>query len=203
MMRTALGLFILGLSFGSGPCLVSCGPVLITYLAGTKRNILKGLSAYVLFSSVRMLTYIILGLGIFFLGRIVLGRFLSAISKYIFIFGGGFIVLLGLFMASGRQGKYDRKNIVIMGLVIGFLPCVPLIAIFTYIALVSKSWLQSLFYLFSFGIGTSISPLIFLVILTGLIPRLFEKKTSYVRIFNLVCGLIIVFLGFGLIRRAF
>lgn len=204
VIKTIIGLFILGLSFGSGPCIASCGPVLISYIAGTKKDIIKGLTDYILFSLTRISVYIVLGLLVFFLGRFVMGRFMNAFSKYVLILGGSFIILVGIIMTLGKRLESDNRNIIIMGLVIGFLPCAPLIAILSYIGLISKTWLHSLFYSFSFGIGTFISPLILLVILTGLIPKfILEKKAFYSRVFSFICGLIIIFLGFQLIRRAF
>lgn len=138
-------------------------------------------------------------------------------SKYVVILGGIFIILVGLLMALGRRLEFgfwqflqkrllerDKKSIIILGLVIGLLPCAPLLAILSYVGLVSKSWIESLLYSFSFGIGTFVSPLIFLVILTSLIPKfLIKKKGIYIQIFNFICGLIIVYLGIQLIRRAF
>lgn len=217
MNKIVISLFILGLSFGSGPCLASCGPVLISYIVGTKKNVSKGLVAYVLFSLARMFVYIILGMLVFFLGKLALERFAGSFSKYIFMIGGSFVILMGLLMALGKRMEFracqflkkniveqDKKSLIILGLIIGLLPCAPLLAIFSYTGLVSKSWLHSLIYNFSFGIGTTVSPLILLVIFAGLIPKLFiAKKEVYGRIFNLACGSLIVFLGFQLISRAF
>jgi sulfite exporter TauE/SafE len=107
-------------------------------------------------------------------------------------------------MLGKKFHRHDQKNIFLFGLIIGLLPCAPLIAILSYIGLISKNWLQSLAYSLTFGIGTFVSPLILLVFLTGLLPKtIVEKNKIYNRIFNLICGLIIVFLGVNLVRRAF
>lgn len=98
----------------------------------------------------------------------------------------------------------DVKSMVLFGLIIGFLPCAPLIAILSYIGLISKTGLTSLLYSLFFGLGTILSPLIFLIILAGLIPKLLIDRTAiYYRIFNIICGLIIIFLGIQLITRVF
>lgn len=215
MNKIIPSLFLCGLLFGSGPCLASCGPILISYIAATKKNILKGLVVYVLFSLARISVYLLLGVAIFSLGRFTLERLLGDFSRYIFIIGGGFIVLIGVLTAGGKRLEIkplnflhrnilerDKKSVVIVGLIVGLLPCVPLLAILSYVGLVSKSWLQSLFYSLSFGLGTFVSPLILLAILAGVIPQWFQDK-KYYSVFRFICGMIIIFLGLQLIYRAF
>ena len=217
MIKIMVSLFVSGLLFGSGPCLASCGPILISYVAGTKKNILKSLITYILFSLARIFVYLILSFLIFFLGRFALQSLLGDFYKYVVILGGIFIILVGLLMALGRRLEFgfwqflqkrllerDKKSIIILGLVIGLLPCAPLLAILSYVGLVSKNWLQTLLYSFSFGIGTFVSPLVFLVILASLLPKfLIKKKGIYIQIFNFICGLIIIFFGIQLIKRTF
>jgi sulfite exporter TauE/SafE len=159
--------------------------------------------------------YLLLSIAIFFLGRLTTERFLGDFSKYMLIIGGGFIISVGLLMSLGKRLELkfcysfqksvlerDKKSILIFGFIIGLLPCAPLLAVLSYIGLVSKSWSMSLLYGLSFGIGTVISPLILLVIIAGIIPKFLIDK-SYDRWFNLACGLIIIFLGAQLILRAF
>lgn len=217
MSKTIFSLFFSGIFFGSGPCLATCGPLLISYIAGTKKRILKGFIAYVLFSFARISIYLFLGLAIFFLGNFAVERFLGNYSKYILIAASSFIILIGFLMALGKRLElefcnvleknvlgHDKKTTVALGLIIGLLPCAPLLAILSYVGLVSKSWMQSLLYSFSFGIGTFLSPLVFLVILASLIPKfLIEKKGIYIQIFNFICGLVVIFLGIQLMKRAF
>ena len=206
-------MFLYGLLFGSGPCLASCGPILISYIAGTKKSILKSLLAYILFSLARISIYLILGIGVFFLGSFGLERLLGGLSKYIIFIGSCFIILIGMLMIAGNRFEYkaccflqkkilghDKKSIIILGLIMGLLPCAPLIAIISYSGLVSRSWLQSLFYTFFFGLGTFVSPLVLLTFLSGLIGRWMNGKRYY-RVFNSICGLIIVFLGVQLLTR--
>lgn len=91
-----------------------------------------------------------------------------------------------------------------MGLIFGFLPCMPLLAILSYIGLISKAWFHSLLYVFSFGLGTFLSPLIPLIILTGFMPKfVLSRQAAYARILRFICGLIILFLGTQLVSRGF
>jgi sulfite exporter TauE/SafE len=167
-----------------------------------------------------------LGLGVFFLGRFSLERLLGGLSKYIFIVGGIFIILIGMLMITGNRlessriwrdsakaGKFcgllqdkllkrDKKSIVILGIIIGLLPCAPLIAVLSYLGLVSKSWLRSLLYSLSFGLGAFVSPLILLTTLSGLLGHWMQDK-KYYQIFSFICGLVVIFLGLQLIARSF
>jgi sulfite exporter TauE/SafE len=216
-MKIIFSLFVLGFSFGLGPCLASCGPLLISYIVGKQKGIARSLWAYCLFSSARISVYIILSLAVFLLGKFSLQRLLGAYYRYIVIAGGGFIILLGLLMALGKKIKFrfwqlleenllgrDNKSLLALGAVIGLIPCAPLLAALSYIGLISKSWLNSLTYGFSFGIGTFISPLILLAGLAGIIPGLLtDRRQVYARGFSIICALIIIFLGLHLISRAF
>jgi len=217
MSKIIISLFLTGLLFGSGPCIASCGPFLITYIAGARKDAAKGILVYVLFSLARIITYVLLSLAIFFLSRLAVENLLGGMYKYVLILGGSFIIIIGLFMSLGRKLEFgfwkplhkilfehDKKSIFAVGLIMGLLPCAPLLSILSYIGLVSRTWQSSFLYSFSFGVGTFVSPLILLVMLAGVIPRLLsDKRAVYYRVFSFACGLIITFLGIQLIMRAF
>jgi len=215
MNKLILSFFLLGLSFGVGPCLVSCGPLLISYIAGTQKEILKSTAAYFLFSLSRILIYIIISLAIFFFQeatKYALGGF----TKYLFFFGGIFIAILGMLIAFGKNLNFkfcriaenfflkkDAKTVILLGFIVAIMPCAPLISVIAYIGLVSRNWLNSLLYSLSFGLGTVSSPLLVLVVGAGFIPRIMAKSPIAKGIFNFLCGAIIVFLGIQIIRRGF
>lgn len=217
MNKIIISLFFAGLLFGSGPCIASCGPFLIAYIAGAKKSVAKGALVYVLFSTARILVYVVLALAIFFLNRFAIESLLGSLYKYVLMFGGGFIIIIGLFLAFGKKLEFspwhfvhknllerDKKSIFAVGLIIGLLPCAPLLSVLSYVGLISRTWVSSLLYSLSFGIGTFVSPLILLTILAGIIPRLFiEKKAKYSSVFSFICGIIIIYLGIQLISRAF
>ena len=217
MINIIFSLFLLGLSFGSGPCLASCGPILISYVAGTEKNVLKSFISYILFSLARISVYLALGLLVFLLGRFVTERFLEGSSQYIFLLGGAFVICVGVLIVLGKRMDFgfcrflhnhileqNKKSVAMLGLIIGFLPCAPLLALFSYVGLISKSWVSVLLYIFSFGIGTFVSPLLVLVIFAGFIRRLLSHANAvYGRYFSFICGLIMIFLGIQLILRAF
>jgi len=217
MFKIIFSFFLLGLSFGAGPCVASCGPLLLSYVAGTRKNIFRSIGVYIVFSFSRITVYLLLGLLVFFLGKLSLDRMLGVFSVYVFILGGSFIILVGILTIFNRTlrlmpGRFlqkniierDKKSIVMFGLVIGLLPCAPLLAVISYVGLISKHPLQALLYSLFFGIGTFISPLILLVIAAGFIPHFLPDKKQFIgRIFNFICGLLIIVLGLQLIMKVF
>jgi sulfite exporter TauE/SafE len=208
--------FVLGLALGSGPCLAGCGPLFLTYVAGSGKGVSKSIKAYLLFSASRIFVYLALGLLFFVFGRLVFAK-LGYFLKFILSGAGFFVILLGVLMALGKEVNYagcaflrkhifekDIKSIILLGLFAGLLPCAPLITMLTFTGLAAKSALNNLLYSFSFGLGTAVSPLIILAALTGLLPNFLNKvKAKYIMVFNLICGLIMVALGIQLIWRAF
>jgi sulfite exporter TauE/SafE len=216
MNKLSVSFFLMGLTLGFGPCLASCGPLLISYLAGTQKSVYSSSLAYIVFSLSRILAYLALGVLIFLFGEFGSKYMYGSFSRYVYIFAGIFIIIIGVLMASGRSSyakfcrrlsnlllKKDIKTIFLLGLIIGIMPCLPLISVLSYIALVSKTFFDSLLYSFCFGLGTAISPLFLLSALTGLIPALLLKHSKFYAMFNSVCGLIIAGLGTQLIIRGF
>lgn len=216
MLNIASGLFLTGLLFGSGPCLASCGPLVVSYVVATGKDIPNGLKDYLLFSLARLMAYLALILAVFFLGSFTLQRFLGNYARFLFMLGGAFIVLVGLMMMlkvrlefaplqrlqKNMTGRH-KQNLIWMGFIIGLLPCAPLLAVFSYIGLMSKTWFHSLLYILSFGLGTLLSPLIPLIIIAGFIPSLLKSRPLYERLFSLIGGFIILLFGLQLIARGF
>jgi len=152
----------------------------------------------------------------FILGELLTGSFMEKMSKYIFIFGGSFVIIMGILMILSVKLELgfcpffikklllqDKKNIVILGLIIGFLPCAPLFAVYSSTILVSKNWALFLMYVASFGLGTIFSPLLLVVFFAGFIPKFFlNKRPVYSRVLNILCGIIMMVLGTQLIMKA-
>jgi len=208
-MNIMFSLFVSGILFGSGPCLASCGPLLLSYIGATGKGIFQGLRDYTLFSLARIAAYLVLGLLVFFCGRFILERSLGDYAKYVFLIGGSFIILVGTSACLGYKWhlalcKVGGKSSFVLGLIIGFIPCAPLLALLTYVGLVSKTWIQALIYCACFGLGTFVSPLILLSIGSSIVPKMLsQKKAIYAKIFGLACGLIIIVFGIQLLRKGF
>ena len=102
---------------------------------------------------------------------------------------------------GGAINRLLKIQPITLGLIIGFLPCAPLLAVLSYIGLISFNWRQSVFYSLVFGIGTLISPLILLVLGAGAISKILLNKPKIYHIFRFICGLIIILFGLQLILR--
>jgi len=192
----------------------SCGPLLLTYIAGTGRSPREGIAAYTLFSLSRMVAYVVLSAGAFVLGNFALEAAVARWQGAIMTSGGVFIMCLAVLTLMGRDCRgiikacrgnlieRDKKSLFTLGLIAGFSPCAPLLGVLSYIAFVSKSFGASLLYGVSFGAGTCLSPLILLAGMAGFISRIGTRaKESYGRILRVLCALVLLALGAQLILR--
>jgi len=217
MSNYILILFLNGIFFGAGPCMVSCGPLILSYCVGTKRNLKESLKVWLMFSLSRLVVYIALGIiaGIF--SQIALERFYSArLTDVLFICAGAFILIMGIIMFFDNkiehnlcktfQAKFIQKNkyaAILLGLITGILPCGPLLGILFFIALISKNYLEGAIFSFSFGLGTFLSPLFILVVFAGAVPKLLAAKPKIYLIFKRISALVICYLGLSLILSVF
>ena len=215
-MRLLLSFFLIGLYFGAGPCLLTCGPLLISYAASTKKNVRESIFAYLLFSFSRVLIYLLLSLSVFFVEVAIIRTFYISSSRYVYILGGLFIILVGIAILLGKGFDHklchnlhhlfihkDAKTVIMLGLIVGLLPCMPLLFVIGSIATFAKTWVQALLLGLSFGLGTVVSPLVVLVILAGFIPNVLLTRRNFDRYFNSACGLIIIILGAILLLKGF
>jgi len=216
MIKVCISLFITGIVLGSGPCLVSCGPILVSYIAATKRSALGGLWGWFIFSTSRVLVYIFLGTLTGIVGTGLFRRFYWEMPGYIiWLVSGVFICFLGLLIFLGKDSRFkicallnesmiqkDTKSLIVLGLLIGIFPCAPLIGIFSYIAMTSTHYLQGVMMSIAFGIGTLFSPLLLLGLFAGTIPKLkMLQNEANLSIFQKICGLILFLLGLHILIR--
>lgn len=213
MTRMLLSLFLTGVFLGYGPCLLSCGPLLVSYIAATKENAVGGLKTYIIFSLTRLFCYCLLGFFVGLLGEWVLRRFFeSQVLKILFFIFGLFLLIVGILISIekfslGRKchalihqqlGSKDFKSVVIFGLIVSLAPCLPLMSVLGYIALVSDHWLKGVLYMVSFGLGTVISPMIVLAMAAGGVAKVLLRHEKAMRVLKIFCGLIIAYLGISL-----
>ncbi len=215
MLKIGLSLFLTGLFLGAGPCLISCGPFLVSFIAGNKKSFKESLWICLVFSLTRLFAYLVLGvIAGLFSQTVISGIYEKGLARWLFIGAGVFVSVIGLLMIIGKYPQIkicqvlkksllskDTKSIAIFGLIIGFLPCAPLLGILAYVALISKSIARAVFYCFSFGVGTLISPLILMALCASAIAKLVGSQERVFSIFQKICGVIILFLGLQLFRN--
>lgn len=203
----ALKLLGAGVGMGWGPCLALWGPVLLPYIAATKKSWRGGLEISVMFSLGRLLSLAILGalatVAFAFINRL----FPPHRSGYLYLAVAIFVIVTGVFIALGKGFKvptYEilRKRLVdkgaesmlILGFLIGISPCAPLVAILTYIACTATNLFYGITYALCFGIGT-IVPVMILGTVAGLLPQKIFRSGRLLKGFRVICGIILILFG--------
>lgn len=210
-MINLIELFIVGISMAFGPCLFFCTPIVLSYIAGTQDNWQKGFKSILIFSLSRAFIYVLLGLLAGLFGKI-LTTSLDKYSLTIYFIGGIFISLSGILILLGKNPnlhlcqtlrKYsvenDIRSSIILGIIIGLLPCTPLLGILVYISLISEDLWHGTFLGLSFGVGTIISPLIIFGIVVSSLPKKIIKNPKTFEIFKKACGFLLFLFGVQLI----
>lgn len=216
MIRVAFSIFLTGIVLGSGPCLATCGPILISYIAATRKNPVGSLKSWFIFSLTRTFTYTALGAIAGIIGSSLYQSYYWQTQGYIIWFIGGiFICFLGGITIIGKDIhskvcqrfydifiKKDIKSIIGLGVIIGLFPCAPLIGILSYISMISVYLYQGIILAFLFGLGTMISPLVFLSLGAGLLPKFntLQNENIY-KWFQRIAGVILFLLGLHILVR--
>jgi len=207
MPSNSIKLVIAGFVMGWGPCLTYTAPLLLPYIGATKRTWQDGLKVGVVFAIGRLLALAILGgLATVAFSRInqffppqksgwlygIVSLFMIAMGVCI-ILGKGFKIPIGNKMLNrGTEGMF------LFGFLMGVAPCVPYVAILTYIACVAENAvLAGMWYATAFALGTAIAP-IALGAFMGFIPGKALKSLKLLKIFQAVCGVILILFGFQL-----
>ena len=210
---THLQVFGVGFTFGmAGPCFLVCTPVLITYVAGSKRKWADVFRDILTFLSGRLAAYIILGFIAGLSGNILRSLTSSGASSYVQPLAGAVTIFFAFVILLNREGReccptprnklLNFGGVFSFGLLIGLSPCAPLLALLFDIVLMSKGALDGASYALSFGLGTFLSGLITIGIIAGLLTRvpaaLVRSKTVNM-VFKIACALLLIALGLGLI----
>lgn len=209
-MNPYINLFLIGLTLSFGPCFFFCSPIILPYIAATKKGWRNGLNAILIFSLGRILAYLTLGILTAFVGSAI-HDILAEKTELLLRIGGLLIFFIGLLIISGigsrglcpswckeLAGK-GFSGTVLLGIIVGFLPCPPLLGVLTYIAVTSKDFLSGFFSSLSFGFGVLISPLLLLGPLAGLFSQLIARNRILNWIFPRLCGIIQAIVGIYLI----
>ncbi|MBI4721918.1 MAG: sulfite exporter TauE/SafE family protein [Candidatus Stahlbacteria bacterium] len=243
-MNPSTDIFIMGMIMGSGPCLSFCLPIIAPLIAGTQKEQrtedreqrtgwLNGLKSVLVFSLSRVLAYVVLAIIAVKIGQIVIRNYYeSGWGQYMYLIVGIVIILFGLFIALTEKSNFTHRlcavartgslrsfqnklhSIAILGLLIGFSPCIPLFGVLSYIALESKTIANGIFYALCFGAGTMISPLIPVGVLAGGVPDLIKwnkrsnviikRSNVIIKVIEIVrrgCGIYLIYIGIKLTFR--
>lgn len=214
-MKIYIDLFIIGVLLSWGPCFSFCAPLTLPYIAATQRGWRQGLKLSLVFSLARIVPYVILSIISAILGQYLISNFYEGQAKtVIYLVVGAFISLLGIIILIGkspylhlcapvkRSGPGGVKEMALLGLLVGFAPCLPLLGVLAYIAFHAQGFLQGVLLGLTFGAGTLVSPLILCGSLAGAISTFLQKRPLVYKIFSRACGVILVYFGIDMIIRA-
>ena len=198
---------------GAGPCMLICAPILLPYIAGTKRTWREGLKATLVFGLTRLVIYSLLGGVVGYVGYYLFQLFYNRLwGVYLWTLAGIFIIILGILIVLGKgvknpfcrflQGQTlenSTKSMIFLGVVIGLSPCLPLLAVLTEIMFLAEEFYQGFLYGLAFGVGTVISPLLLLGALAPFLTGKLSRTQRSARILNLSCGVLLIGMGLYII----
>lgn len=208
--QNLLKVFLAGIALGNGPCLFACLPIVMSYIVAKGSDWKSGLRVSLIFSLTRLFAYSVLGALSVAAYRFV-NSTLSQYSVYIKITTGILILLIGILYILGRNTsmlcrithKYLEKkqetNSVIIGLLIGFSPCLPLLGVLTYIAATADTVFDGLLFGIAFGAGTFLSFIVPFGVLAGLISENALKVPKLFTVLRIVSGVILILMGLNLV----
>ncbi|MBN1383744.1 MAG: sulfite exporter TauE/SafE family protein [Elusimicrobia bacterium] len=204
--QVLLEVFLAGIGLGLGPCFLFCLPIIVPYILGKSSTVREGLRLTVIFSLGRIFSYSILGFTAVYL--------INTANIQILLFkkiAGIFIILTGItYLFSRREYKIcgilngwfvkkSQYNIFIIGILIGLSPCAPLIGVLTYILCKSSIPIVGFGYGLSFGIGTSLSPILIAGLAAGGLSGIISKRRNLLFLTKIITGIALVYFGVKLI----
>lgn len=213
-MRMYVELFVLGATLGAGPCLAVCAPILIPFIASTGQNWRQGLKAAAVFSFFRALAYAALGVVSVLCYALIESIVVPENRYYLSLLAGFFVVAVGLLFIlmkrdihlpffgslADRLLRKSNQSMAVLGLLIGFSPCLPLIGALALVAAQATSVLDGAALGLTFGMGTFLSPLLVLAVLAGHVSERMSKSRRLFGTLRMVCGIVLVVSGLYLIR---
>lgn len=208
MIPDSLKLLLAGLTMGWGPCLTYTAPLLLPYIGATKRNWKDGLKAGVVFSAGRLLALAILG-GLATVAFGFINQFFPPQrSGWLYLVSALFMVIIGILIILGKGFKLNigrsildkgSTSMFLFGFLLGIAPCMPYVAILSYIACVAENAvLTGVLYAALFAAGTAVASIV-LGALIGIIPGKLLGSPKLLKTFRVICGVVLIFFGFQLI----
>jgi sulfite exporter TauE/SafE len=198
--------FVQGFLVGSGPCLLTCAPLLLPYIAGTDRTWQEGLRSSLIFGLTRLVVYTLLGGVVGYIGAFLFPVFYGSFwGRMIWALAAIFIMAVGGLMLLGRSAanpvcRYFRAltpggrawSPVILGLLVALAPCLPLLAVLTEIMFAADRFYLGFLYGAAFGLGTAFSPLL---VLGAVTPLLGQKLAGNARRLEIAGAVFLILFG--------
>jgi sulfite exporter TauE/SafE len=208
MPSDALKLLAAGFTMGWGPCLTYTAPMLLPYIGATKRSWQEGFKIGIVFSTGRLIALALLG-GIATVAFNFINQFFPPHkSGWLYAIAALFMIALGVFIIIGKGLKIHladkilhkgTESMFVMGFLMGIAPCIPYVAILTYIACIAENAvLTGILYGALFALGTAVAPIL-LGTLMGIIPSTLLRTDKLYKAFQVICGITLILFGGQLI----
>lgn len=166
---------------------------MLPFIAGTQKGWRGGLKLSLAFSLGRIVPYIILSIVSAGIGQYIVARFYQTNAALIIQYvSGAFIVLLGILVVSGKSlplhfckpfqkpgVKSTLQEALVLGLVLGAAPCLPLLGVLAYIGFHAQNLLHGALLGLAFALGTLLSPILLAGSLAGGLPKLLEESRCF------------------------
>jgi len=210
-----LASLVLGLLYGLTFRASACLPYIISYIAGIGAGFKKGVIITTVYNSGRIVAYAIIGTTVGLLGTVISEEFFSSYQQYSSIAFGAVIVVVGVNILMKKVGtctcttkEPDRLGVskltqrfdiraFSMGFTRGLVLCPPLIALLLYA--VTFSQVDCTIMAVLFGLGTALSPLLFLGGATG---WLLKKAPLFTKWLSRIGGIALVVMGLSVLFSA-
>ncbi|MCD5413777.1 MAG: hypothetical protein LR001_02055 [Clostridiales bacterium] len=202
--------FLFGLFSSVGVCLVSCTPILISYLVATEKNSKKFIKSIFYFVLMRTIAFVLITAVILILGRMAL-EFIREHSFLFHFIGGAIVAIAGIliFLDIGTKLhflKTKSKGLSLLAALFGVKPCIPHLAIWGYILTVGTKLIADEYVygqvaftialiVVAFSVGENIVPLVIGFLGSKTILRF---RTKGFKLATKIGGIIIFLLGIGL-----
>jgi sulfite exporter TauE/SafE len=203
---------LLGLLYGLTFCTSVCLPYVVSYIAGIGTGFKKGVIVTTIYNSGRIAAYAVIGGLTGLLRTMVSEDFFLSYQNYSSMAFGATIIIIGASIllrkpkevciteehhhplgASKLTQRFDVRAFS-MGFTRGMILCPPLIALLLYA--VTFTEVNSVILAVMFGLGTAISPLIFL---GGAIGWLLNKATLLRKWITKIGGILLIVLGLSIL----
>jgi len=207
-MPDLLQMFVIGVVSSYGACMISCWPIALPFVTAASDVWQRRLQSALVFLLAKLVVYGVLGFAAAALGR-VLTIWLRFHGETLFVLSGGAIVLLGVRAAftgvhpcsvALQRLKLGQglSSSVLLGLVVGILPCATGTAVLAYIALSAESPLAGAALGLAFGAGKFFSPLLPATVFVSYVAAHFRPNRVWMR---WVCGMLIAAMGLRLMLK--
>jgi sulfite exporter TauE/SafE len=205
-----LQVFSVGLGLGfTGPCLIACAPVVLSFVSGIKQDYRKSLFDILVFFGGRLSAYVLLGCLAGISAMLLRGLIDSEFKTYLNPLAGAISIGLAVIVLLNKDKPENKCPVVshkagvsgglfIFGFIIGLSPCAPLAALLFEITLISENALQGALYGLFFGLGTTLAGFIVTAGLAGILTRVPGKllgSPAAKIVLKAICVLLLLFFG--------